>query len=137
MALPGGRFDLNALGRAVEEAREDQGLTWSALSAQVGVSPSTIKRFASAADAEADGVLALIGWLGSRPEQFVPTSTVVGVHLDDPKDGQIRVDMAALVALDAGSGSTKLGTRTTIQRLVAGAQDAGVSIASLTRWSPG
>jgi ribosome-binding protein aMBF1 (putative translation factor) len=53
-------FDLQQLFRSIDHARSDRGLTWAALARQVGVASSTIRRFESAADAEADGVLTLI-----------------------------------------------------------------------------
>ena len=95
-----GTFDLNQLSRSIEIARADRELTWGAISHAVGVATSTIRRFGKAADAEADGVLALIGWLGLPPEEFVSDTKVAG------------------------------------RPLPPAAQPSGVSIASLTRWSP-
>ena len=71
MRFESGQFDLHQLSRQIDEARRDRDLTWSEIAQEVGVSTSTIRRFATASDAEADGVLALIGWLGIAPEQFV------------------------------------------------------------------
>lgn len=131
-----GQFDLAELGRSIDHARSDRHLTWAALSKQVGVAASTIRRFSTASDAEADGVLALVAWLGVAPEQFVVNSTATGVLLPPAGDGVIRVDMALVAPLLEGPRQTRPGTRTTIQRLVAAAQAAEVSVASLTRWSP-
>ena len=131
-----GTFDLNALSRSIDQARADRGLTWTRLSQEVGVATSTIRRFASASDAEADGVLALIGWLGVAPEQFVVDSDVIGVLLPPAGDGVIRVDMSLVNQLPASPRRARVGTRTTIQRLVMAAQASKVTIASVTCWSP-
>ncbi len=63
-------FDLRALFRAVDDARVDRGLSWTALAAEARVAVSTIRRFAHASDAEADGVLAVVCWLCVAPEAF-------------------------------------------------------------------
>ncbi len=131
-----GRFDLAELSRWIDDERSDRQLTWAALSKQVGVAASTIRRFSSADDAEADGVLALVGWLGVEPEQFVVNSAVTGALLPPAGDGVIRVDMALVAPLLEGPRRARLGSRTTIQRLVAAAQAYELPVASLTRWSP-
>ncbi len=136
MSAEGGQFDLAELGRCIDHARSDRHLTWAALSKQVGVAASTIRRFSTASDAEADGVLALVGWLGVAPEQFVTSSRVTGVLLPPAGDGVIRVDMALVAPLLKGPRRARPGTRTTIQRLAAAAQTAEGPVASLTRWSP-
>ena len=53
-------FDLQALFHAIDAERQEHNLSWTALSRQVGVSASTIRRYRQANDAEADGVLILI-----------------------------------------------------------------------------
>lgn len=73
-----GQFDLNKLSRHITQLRADRDLTWNELSAATGVAPSTIRRFETATDAEADGVLALLGWVGRAPEEFVLDSSVDG-----------------------------------------------------------
>lgn len=127
-------FDLHRLSQAIHEARTEQRLTWAEISSAVGVSPSTIRRFATATDAEADGVLALIGWLGVPPERFVMNSEIEGLPLPPVGNGMIRVDMA-LVDETSGASTRRPRTRTTIQRLTVTAHTNGVPIASLTRWS--
>jgi len=101
-----------------------------------GVAVSTTRRFATAPDAEADGVLALIGWLGVAPEQFVINSKVAATPLPRAGDGFVRVDMALLAALRVWPGRARAGGRTTIQKLVIAAQASGATIASLTQLSP-
>lgn len=130
------QFDLHELSRALDRARADRRVTWAAISEEVGVATSTIRRFASATDAEADGVLALVGWLGVAPEVFVTDSEIAGIRLPPAGEGFIRVDMARIAEMAAQPRRARLATRTTIQRLVVAAQLSGVPVASLTRWSP-
>lgn len=125
-------FDLGALSRAIDQLRVERGMSMAELSREVGVAASTIKRFETATDAEADGVLALIQWLGVPPEDFMTSSPVGDVSLPATGDGQIRVDM---VLVRNGAAQDRGNTRTTIQRLAAAALDQHRSIASLTRWS--
>ena len=74
-------FDLRALYAALDERRQAQGLTWAqvtrALSTAGAVSArpvasSTIAGLRTKAQAEADGVLQMLRWLGRAPESFVP-----------------------------------------------------------------
>lgn len=130
-----GQFDLHQLSCRIDEARTDRALTWSELAQEVGVATSTIRRFANASDAEADGVLALVGWLGVAPEQFVANSKIAGTVLPPAGEGVIRIDMSQLTELPAWPRRARMGSRTTIQRLVAAAQASNTTIASLTRWS--
>jgi len=127
-------FDLRTLFQAADEERQRQGLSWSALSAHVGVSASTIRRFGVADDAEADGVLAIVRWLGAKPEDFIDGGAVGGRRLSTEQAGFVRVDMDA-VARAAGQAGDSRRTRTTIQRLVKAAGQAGMPVASLTRLS--
>lgn len=127
-------FDLAALGRSIATRRTESGLTWAELARQTGVSASTIKRFAAAADAEAeaDGVLNVVEWLGVPPEEFVRNCSVDGVRLSPAGDGVTRVDMELIRALPAWPQVSRSQTRTTIQRLVAVAQESRRTVASLT-----
>ena len=136
MGFESGQFDLNQLNLQIDQARRDRDLTWSAISQETGVATSTIRRFATATDAEADGVLVLIGWLGVAPEQFVVDSSVAGTQLPPADEGIIRVDMSRLVDLPTWPRRSRAGTRTTIQRLVMAAQVSETTIASLTHSSP-
>ena len=52
-----GQFDLNDPSRRIDDARRDFDLTWSEIAEKVGVATSTIQQFATASDAEADGVI--------------------------------------------------------------------------------
>jgi len=128
-------FDLGALFRAADDERRRQGLTWTALSSVVGVSASTIRRFGTADDAEADGVLAVVRWLGAAPEDFVGAGTVRGCHLPTEPNGFVRVDMES-VAKALGQDGNRRRTRTTVQRLVGVAEQSGIPVALLNRVSP-
>lgn len=132
----GQSFDLAELFRRIDAARSEGNLTWTAVSERVGVAASTIRRFGTASDAEADGVLVLIGWLGVPPEEFIANSSVDGVVLLPRRDGVIRVDMKRVSELMGSSARNTVGMRTSIQRLVTATQAAEVSVASVTRWSP-
>jgi len=128
-------FDLRQLSRSIEQERAERGLTWKEVSAEVGVATSTIRRFANASDAEADGVLALIRWLDVPPEHFVAGSKVAGVRLPSVDSGVIRVDLSRVADLPTWPRQARAGSRTTIQRLTRAAQASEVPVASLTRWS--
>lgn len=130
------QFDLGKLSRLITQRRAERSVTWNELSAATGVAVSTIRRFETAADAEADGVLALVGWVECVPEEFIAGSSVTGALLPPAGDGQIRVDMRLLVGLPGSKRRSKNATRTTIQTLTAEAQRSGSAIASLVRWSP-
>lgn len=128
-------FDLRGLFESVDSERERLGVSWSALSREVGVGASTIRRFGVAHDAEADGVLALVRWLGVAPEEFVSSSSVCGEKLLASGDGVVRVDMDSVAIADGDARGARGRTRTTIQNLVSVAQRAGQPVASLTRFS--
>ncbi len=133
MATP--PFDLHGLLRAVDAERQRHGLSWAALSRQVGVSSSTIRRYGEAEDAEADGVLALIRWLGVAPEDYVTESAVAGNRLSGVGCGVVRVDMELVAGAEGTYRGAQGRTRTSIQRLVDVAQRSGRTVESLTRLS--
>lgn len=128
-------FDLRRLFEAVDSERDRLGMSWSALAREVGVGASTIRRFGVADDAEADGVLALVRWLGVTPEEFVSNNSVGGEKLLASGDGVVRVDMNSVAIADGDRRGARGRTRTTIQRLVSVAQRAGQPVVSLTRFS--
>jgi len=127
------QFDLGRLSARADQACKERRLTMAAMAREVGVAASTIRRYRTATDAEADGVLALIGWLGAPPEEFINDSSVDGIPLPPAGTGNIRVDMGLLVKAESGRGTA--ARRTTIQRLAGAAQASGRTVASLTRWS--
>ncbi len=126
-------FDLRALFEAVEAERDRRSLTWAALSREVGVSASTIRRFATAEDAEADGVLATLQWLNATPERYVTRSKVAGTRLEPADGGHVRVDMTRITEALGDQRGANGRTRTTIQILVAAAERSGLPMASFTR----
>jgi hypothetical protein len=128
-------FDLEQLFRSIDHARLDRGLTWAALARQVGVATSTIRRFESAVDAEADGVLTLISWVGVPPERFVRRTSIPEVMLPPLDGGFVRVDMNLVAAAAVDFHNKRVGARTSIQRLVTVARNSSLPIALLTRWS--
>lgn len=135
MASP--RFDLQRLARAVDDKRRRQGISLAGLGREVGVAPSTIRRFGTADNAEADGVLAVVRWLGVPPEHFVSGAAVSGRRLPsgegDAGERFVRVDMQLVAEARGDTGGARGRTRTTIQDLVAAAQSSGAPVAALTR----
>ncbi len=127
-------FDLGELFRRIDRVRIESGPSWASVSGLLGVAVSTIRRFETAPDAEADGVLALVGWLGATPEEFITAGGVSGERLAPANGDFVRVDMALVAAV---TGGRRVTGRTTIQRLVAAAQTSGRPIASFTQWSAG
>lgn len=111
-------FDLGGLYRDLAAARERRSLSWAGLAREVGVSPSTIRRLRNADDAEADGVLAVICWLGVTPEQYVQGDVVKPERLRDPGHGLVRVDMNLVAEADGDAHGARGRSRTSIQRLV-------------------
>ena len=128
-------FELRELFLAVDVERKQQGLSWVALADQVGVAASTVRRFAEAEDAEADGVLALVRWLGTVPEDYVAGGAVRGVQLPVGDGGYIRVDMELVAMANGDPDGAKGRVRTSIQKLVAAAQRSRQPVSSLTRFS--
>lgn len=65
------RFDAKALYRALDQQREDRGMTWADISREIGVSPSTLTRTRHGGRMEVDGMLAMVDWLEEKVETFV------------------------------------------------------------------
>ena len=128
-------FDLQRLHSDIDAKRQRQDLNWSALSREVRVAASTIRRYAHAGDAEADGVLALIQWLDEAPEDYITNNSTTPAKLPPAERGQVRVDMNRVAEATRDPRGANGRTRTTIQRLVEAAQHAGQSVVSLTRLS--
>ncbi|MFW2380108.1 MAG: hypothetical protein ACN4GZ_00005, partial [Acidimicrobiales bacterium] len=116
--------------------RNQRGLSWASMSRHVGVSSSTIRRFGEAEDAEADGVLALVRWLGVAPEAFVLTgASVEGIPLTPSSGGFVRVDMDLVRETTAGQDIALGRSRLSIQNLVTIAHQSKLPMTSLTRQS--
>jgi transcriptional regulator with XRE-family HTH domain len=127
-------FDLGELFERVDRVRRASGQSWASLARQVGMAASTIRRFERAADAEADGVLTLVAWLGVPPEEFISGARVAGKPLPAIDGGYVRVDMGRLGEVTGAPGESA-STRTSIQRLAMAAQTSGQNVASFARWS--
>ncbi len=65
------RFDSKALYDALDQKRLDHQMSWSQVSAEIGVSVSTITRTQWGGRLEVDGMLAMVAWLGVSVETFV------------------------------------------------------------------
>lgn len=65
------RFDSKSLYEALDKNRNARGLSWREVSAEIGVSVSTITRTRSGGRMEVDGMLAMVAWLGVPVETFV------------------------------------------------------------------
>jgi len=65
------RFNSAALYDALEAERQRRGLSWSAVSREIGVAASTMQRLKNGGRMEVDGMLAMVGWLGQSVEDFV------------------------------------------------------------------
>lgn len=126
-------LDLHRLHQAIDARREQQGLSWTALSRQVGVAASTIRRYADAIDAEADGVLNLIQWLDAAPEDYITNNMLTPTKLPPLERGRARVDMSRIAEATTDPRGADGRTRTTIQRVVRAAEHSGQPVAALTR----
>lgn len=149
-------FDLPGLYAALDAERRARALSWQQLAGQLGVAGSTILRTARGGAMEADGVLAMVRWLGATAEAFVRPARVTPAAGVPPG----RCDPAAVhrllderrrrggltwrqVAAAVGDGVaprmlTRLagGGRMSIQLLVAVAAWLDCPIDRLTRGAP-
>lgn len=64
------RFDASALYTALDTQRQARGMSWQQVAAEVGVSVSTLTRTRLGGRMEADGMLAMVRWLGRTAESF-------------------------------------------------------------------
>lgn len=99
--MPKMKFDPQALFDAVDAQRRERGLTWSEVSAQLGVSASTIKGMTKRRwGIELDGVMAMARWVGRTVESFAggdgTPPTQYPTHAKTRRF--IRFDTAALYA---------------------------------------
>jgi hypothetical protein len=95
-------FDTVALFEALDRRREELGLTWTQVGAQVGVAPSTLTRTRQGLRMEADGMRAMVRWLGRAPEDFIvgPKQLAGSVPQTSSVPGRVRrVDTSSLYAV--------------------------------------
>jgi len=64
------RFDTVALHTAMDAQRRARELSWQQVSAEIGVSASTMTRMKDGGRLEVDGMLAMVRWLGRTVESF-------------------------------------------------------------------
>jgi hypothetical protein len=132
------RFDLLGLHAALDAQRRERGITWKHVASEIGVSASTLQRTGAGGHMEADGVRAMVAWLGRSPEDFVRTAPGLSVPAAKRRKpasrGKVRrFDSAALFnALDRER--TSLGIS---WRQMAAALGAHVAPSSLTRLRSG
>jgi len=70
------RFNAALLYNALDEERRRRGLSWSAVSHEIGVAASTMQRLNRGGRLEVDGMLAMVSWLGRTVEDFVQDSPI-------------------------------------------------------------
>jgi hypothetical protein len=64
-------FDYRALYQAIDAKRAETRLSWNALATQLGVAAGTLRHTEAGGPMEADGIRAMVAWLGLAPEFFV------------------------------------------------------------------
>lgn len=64
------RFDARALYEALDAQRQARGMSWKEVADEIGVSASTLTRTRRGGRMEADGMLAMVRWLGRTAESF-------------------------------------------------------------------
>lgn len=64
-------FDYRTLFKALDAQRKLRRISWRQMSVETGVSVSTLMATQRGGPMEADGVRAMVAWLGRAPEHFV------------------------------------------------------------------
>lgn len=67
----GGQFDVSTLHAALDAERVARNLTWKDISAQSGVSASTLTRISQGRRPDVDSLAALTAWLGMPADRFM------------------------------------------------------------------
>jgi transcriptional regulator with XRE-family HTH domain len=65
------RFNKPELYAALDAQRRSRGISWQQAAREIGVAPSTLARTKQRGPMEADGMLAMVRWLGRTPESFM------------------------------------------------------------------
>lgn len=65
-----GRFNPAALYEALDAQRRARGMTWTQVAKEIGVATGTLTRTKLGGRMEADGMLAMVLWLGRTAESF-------------------------------------------------------------------
>jgi hypothetical protein len=139
-------FDLRAVYSALDVARHERGLTWTAVAREINarfkdsavrpISASTITGLRTKRVVEGDGVLQMLLWLGRSPESFLPNRnghSAPNERLPQIPSTQIlRFDAQKIhAALDAQRVDRGLSWREVADAI------GGVSVPSLTRLANG
>lgn len=112
------QFDVEALHAALEGERIARGLNWKDVSAQSGVSASTLSRLAQGKRPDVDSLTALTRWMGLSADRFMgippqgfggasPLAQISTILRDDP-----NLNKEAATALDQLIKSTYARLRT-------------------------
>jgi transcriptional regulator with XRE-family HTH domain len=83
-----GWFDADAFYSALDSVRQARRLNWKQISAESGVSASTLTRMAQGKRPDVDGLAALVAWSGLQADDYVRT--------DDP--GPINKEPLAMIS---------------------------------------
>ena len=65
-----GRFNPAALYAALDAQRQERGLSWAQVGAELGIAPATLTRTRLGGRMEVDGMLAMVRWVGRTVESF-------------------------------------------------------------------
>lgn len=80
------RFDTIALHTALNEARQERGLTWADVAAELGVSAGVVERFTKGGRTHASLMIAAAAWAGRSVEELLqPSRPVLGPARMDAK----------------------------------------------------
>jgi len=91
----GGQFDVSALYSALDSERMARNLNWKEVSAESGVSASTLTRLSQGRRPDVDSLAALTTWLGISADRFMasrvrefgatsPLTQISTIIRDDP-----------------------------------------------------
>lgn len=69
------RLDVMSLHFALDAVRSHRGLSWRAVAAEVGCSPSTLSRLQDGCRPDADTLLSLLTWLRMPADAFIAPAT--------------------------------------------------------------
>ena len=100
------QFDVDALRAALDGERIARGLTWTDVSAESGVSASTLTRLSQGKRPDVDSLTALTHWMGVSADRFMgvpqkgfggasPLAQISSILRDDPnlnKDAATALD---------------------------------------------
>ena len=68
------RFDTEAIYRALAAERDARTLTWKAIAAELGTTPSALTRLEDGGRVHFPWIMRVFAWLGRRSEEFVRLS---------------------------------------------------------------